>query len=113
MADGGSAGVDAAGWPSTSQLPAIHSVLSLLALKLSGRRRRSHVQTVVHDPALGLFAGLNVLPKTWHLKTYSYRTTRSQQIAFFGLGEEAGRVDQALRQRHRMRSPTRRPPART
>ena len=75
--------IDAAGWPSTSQLPAIRSVLSLLALKLSGRRRRSHVRSVVHDPALGAFAGLNVLPKTWHLTTYSYRTSRSQQIAFF------------------------------
>jgi transposase len=75
--------VNAAGWPSTSQLSAIHSVLSLLALKLSGRRRRSHVRNVVHDPALGIFAGLNVLPKTWHLTTYSYRTERSQQLAFF------------------------------
>ena len=75
--------VKAAGWPSTSQLPAIRSVLSLLALKLSGRRRRSHVRVVVHDPALGAFAGLNVLPKTWHLTTYSYRTSRSQQVAFF------------------------------
>jgi transposase len=75
--------IEAAGWPSTSQLQAVHSVLSLLALKLSGRRRRSHVQSVVHDPALGVFAGLNVLPKTWHLTTYSYRTTRSQQLAFF------------------------------
>ena len=75
--------VKAAGWPSTSQLPAIRSVLSLLALKLSGRRRRSHVRSVVHDPALGCFAGLNVLPKTWHLTTYSYRTSRSEQIAFF------------------------------
>jgi transposase len=75
--------VKAAGWPSTSQLPALRSVLSLLALKLSGRRRRSHVRVVVHDPALGLFAGLNVLPKTWHLTTYSYRTSRSQQVAFF------------------------------
>jgi transposase/IS4 transposase len=72
-----------AGWPSTSQLSAIHSVLSLLALKLSGRWRRSHVRGVVHDPALGLFAGLNVLPKTWHLTTYSYRTRRSHQLAFF------------------------------
>jgi transposase/IS4 transposase len=75
--------VAAAGWPSTSQLPAIRSVLSLLALKLSGRRRRSHVRSVVHDPALGAFAGLNVLPKTWHLTTYSYRTSRSGQVAFF------------------------------
>ncbi len=75
--------VKAAGWPQTSQLSAIPSVLSLLALKLSGRRRRSHVKSVVHDPALGLLAGLNVLPKTWHLTSYSYRTTRAQQLAFF------------------------------
>lgn len=75
--------VDAAGWPSTSQMPALRSILALLALKLSGRRRRSHVGNIVHDPALGLFAGLNVLPKVWHLKTYSYRTTRAQQIKLF------------------------------
>lgn len=75
--------IKAAGWPSTRQLQAVHSVLSLIALKLSGRRRRSHVHSVVHDPALGLFCGLNVLPKTWHLTTYSYRTTRAQQLAFF------------------------------
>ena len=75
--------VEAAGWPSTSQLAAIRSVLSLLALKLSGRRRRSHVRGVVHDPALGIFCGLNVLPKTWHLSTYSYRTKRAQQLQFF------------------------------
>jgi transposase len=75
--------VEAAGWPSTSQLEALHSVLSLMTLKLAGRRRRSHVQNVVHDPALGLFCGLNALPKTWHLRTYSYRTTRAQQVALF------------------------------
>jgi len=75
--------VRSAGWPSTSQLPALRSVLSLIALKLCGRRRRSHVRDIVHDPALGTFAGLNVLPKTWHLGTYSYRTQRAQQVAFF------------------------------
>jgi transposase len=75
--------VTAAGWPSTAQLPAVNSVLALLALKLSGRRRRSHVDAVVHDAALGAFAGLNVLPKRWHLTSYSYRTSRTQQIAFF------------------------------
>jgi transposase len=75
--------VNAAGWPSTSQLSATHSVLSLLALKLSGRRRRSHVKNIMHDPALGIFAALNVLPKTWHLTTYSYRTKRADQVRFF------------------------------
>ncbi|MGH2781924.1 MAG: helix-turn-helix domain-containing protein [Thermoleophilaceae bacterium] len=75
--------VKAAGWPSTSQLAALRSVLSLIALKLAGRRRRSHVKDIVHDPALGVFCGLNALPKTWHLSTYSYRTRREQQLALF------------------------------
>lgn len=75
--------VSAAGWPSTSQLSALRSVLALLALKLSGRRRRSHVKNIVHDHSLGLFCGLNVLPKAWHLTTYSYRTERAQQQALF------------------------------
>jgi transposase len=91
--------VTKAGWPSTSQLPAINSVLALLALKLSGRRRRSHVDAVVHDPALGAFAGLNVLPKRWHLTSYSYRTSRTQQIAFFdalqGRLRDAGMIGQS------------------
>lgn len=91
--------VAAAGWPSTTQLPAINSVLALLALKLSGRRRRSHVDAVVHDSALGAFAGLNVLPKRWHLTTYSYRTSRTQQIAFFealqGRLRDAGLIGEA------------------
>ncbi len=75
--------VAASGWPSTSQLHALRSVLALLALKLSGRRRRSHVKDIVHDHSLGLFCGLNVLPKAWHLTTYSYRTQRSQQQALY------------------------------
>jgi transposase len=91
--------VAAAGWPSTTQLPAINSVLALLALKLCGRRRRSHVSSVVHDSALGAFAALNVLPKTWHLGTYSYRTSRTQQLAFFdalqGRLRDAGLIGQA------------------
>ncbi len=73
--------VSAAGYPGTSQLSALHSVLALLCLKLSGRRRRSHVQDVVHDRSLGLLCGLSVLPKAWHLTTYSYRTERRQQEA--------------------------------
>jgi len=73
--------VQAAGYPGTRQLSALHSILALLCLKLSGRRRRSHVQDVVHDRSLGLLCGLNVLPKAWHLTSYSYRTERRQQEA--------------------------------
>jgi transposase len=73
--------VDAAGYPGTSQLSALNSLLALLALKCYERRRRSHVYDVVHDPALGAFCGLSVLPKRTHLTAYSYRTTRAQNHA--------------------------------
>jgi transposase len=71
----------AAGYPGTSQLSALNSLLALLALKLYERRRRSHVYDVVHDHALGLFCGLTVLPKRTHLTGYSYRTTRQHNQA--------------------------------
>jgi len=70
-----------AGYPSSTQLAALHSLLALLALKLYEQRRRSHVYDVVHDPALGLFCGLNALPKRTHLTSYSYRTTREHNLA--------------------------------
>jgi transposase len=76
--------VKAAGYPGTSQLAALNSLLALLALKLYERRRRSHVQDVVHDRALGLFCGLTVLPKRTHLTSYSYRTTRARNEALLG-----------------------------
>jgi transposase len=70
-----------AGYPSTTQLAALHSLLALLALKLYEQRRRSHVDDIVHDRALGLFCGLNALPKRTHLTGYSYRTTREHNLA--------------------------------
>ena len=38
-------------------------MLSLLALKLLDKERRSHIDDFNFDEGLGLFAGLNVLPK--------------------------------------------------
>jgi transposase len=76
--------VAAAGYPGTSQLGAVNSLLALLALKLYERRRRSHVADVVHDHALGIFCGLTVLPKRTHLTGYSYRTTRAHNQALLG-----------------------------
>lgn len=73
--------VTAGGYPGTTQLTALNSLLSILALKLYERRRRSHVYDVVHDRALGVFCGLSVLPKRSHLSGYSYRTTRAHNQA--------------------------------
>jgi transposase len=65
-----------AGLPASKMIPALQSILSLLALKLVGKERVNHVMDVCADPGFALFAGLNVLPKITALSTYSYRVTR-------------------------------------
>ena len=64
-------------YPETTKLNDVSSVLSFLALKLLGNERLSHDMTWNLDRALGLFAGLNVLPKKSTLSSYSYRVPRS------------------------------------
>lgn len=71
-----------AGFPETSSLDSIQSILSFLALKLMGGLRWSYDTKWNMDRALGLFANLNVLPKATTLSTYSYRVTRSQNRNF-------------------------------
>jgi len=73
--------VTTARFPGTREVPAISSVLSLLALKMIGRRRVSHVDDVACDPALAVFAGLETLPKATTLGTYSYRLARRHDKA--------------------------------
>ena len=46
---------------------------SLLALKLFGSARHSHVMSSVFDEGLALWAGLNVIPKRSFLTEYSCR----------------------------------------
>jgi len=74
--------VKAAGYPGTSVIPALSSVLSLLALKLTGTRRVSHVEELATDPGAALFAGLTSLPKATALTTYSYRLQHAKQAEF-------------------------------
>jgi hypothetical protein len=61
------------GLPGSKMIPASHALRSLLALKLSGRDRHSHVMSYVMDEGLALFAGLNVIPKRAFLTEYSCR----------------------------------------
>jgi transposase len=61
-----------AGLPGTKDIPALSYLLSFLALKLLGDERYAHVGEHGFDPGLGLFAGLNVLPKCTSMSTYSY-----------------------------------------
>jgi len=68
--------INACNFPGTSAISNISYLLSLLALKLAGGKRWSHDEKWCFDRGLGLFAGLNVLPKNASLSSYSYRVTR-------------------------------------
>lgn len=73
-----------AGYPGSKMIPADAALLSLLALKLLRKERLSHIDDYNADAGLGLFAGLNVLPKKSFATDYSYRTQRQQQEKLLG-----------------------------
>jgi hypothetical protein len=62
--------------PGSKQIPPLQALLALLAPKLIGKRRISHISDLCTDEGAGLFAGLNVLPKTTYATDYSYKTER-------------------------------------
>jgi hypothetical protein len=66
--------------PGTKMIPAGRALRSLLALKLIGKERKSHVMELVFDPGLALFAGLNVIPKRSYLAAYSSRLGRAANL---------------------------------
>ena len=63
--------------PGTEMVPAGHAIRSLLALKLFGTQRHTHVMSAVLDEGLALFAGLNAIPKRSFLSEYSCRVDPS------------------------------------
>ena len=71
--------VQKADYPGSNMVPADAALLSLLTLKLVDKERRSHIDDFNFEEALGLFAGLNVLPKKSFATDYSYRTQRTHQ----------------------------------
>src|SRR3990167_4167210 len=73
--------IEDAHFPSTSQLGDVQMVLSFLSLKLMGNTRWSHDSVWSMDRVLGLFAGLNVLPKASTLTSYSYRVQRTSNLS--------------------------------
>ena len=60
-------------FPGSRMIPASVAIRSLLAMKLYGSARHSHVMSSVFDEGLALFAGLNVIPKRSFLTEYSCR----------------------------------------
>ena len=90
-------------YPGTSVINATSSILCFLALKLANRRRYSSDDTWCMDRGMGLFAGLNVLPKTAWFTSYSDRVTTEMNLTFlkqlhqlwmkFGLLEDTANLD--------------------
>jgi len=69
-------------FPGSRQVPAACAMRALLALKLFGSARHSHVMSDVFDEGLALFAGLNRSPKRSFLTEYSCRIDPRAHAAF-------------------------------
>lgn len=72
--------VEEADLPGSKVVPAISYLHSFLALKLIGTERYAHAGDHGFDLGLGLFAGLNVLPKCTAMSTYSYSLDEVQLL---------------------------------
>jgi hypothetical protein len=68
--------------PRSSHISSLNYTLSMLALKLVGKPRLSQINDFNFDQGLGLFAKLNVLPKSTAISTYSYRLSQQNVNAF-------------------------------
>jgi Transposase DDE domain len=75
---------ESAGLPGSRMIPARQAMLSLLALKLFGTARHTHVMSAVLDEGLALFSGLNVTPKRSFLTEYSCRIASSSYPKLMG-----------------------------
>jgi hypothetical protein len=71
--------VPKAGYAGSRMVPADAALLSLLTLKLLDKERRSHIDDFNFEAAVGLFAGLNILPKKSFATDSSYRAGPDQQ----------------------------------
>ncbi len=68
--------------PASTDINSVQAALSMLALKLIGNQRLSQMDQYDHEPGLGIFAGLNLLPKSTYMCTYSCRTSESMLYEF-------------------------------
>lgn len=67
-------------YPSTRAIPRLNALLSFVALKAANIRRYTVDDLWCMDRGLGLFAGLNVLPKAAWFSSYSHRVTRAMNL---------------------------------
>ena len=95
--------VSDAGLPGSKMIPALQyflSFLSFLSLKLVGTERFAHITDHSFDTGLGIFAGLNVLPKCTAMSTYSYSLDaihlQKLQKAFVAQANRIGLYDKSI-----------------
>lgn len=85
--------LDSVNLPGSDMIPAAHAVRTLLALKILGKERTSHVMEMVFDPGIAMFAGLNVVPKRSFLSEYSERVDpRSNFLLMSNWNEAVQRI---------------------
>jgi hypothetical protein len=75
--------------PGSLPIPAEQAVRTLLALKLVGTERKSHVMDLVYDEGIALFAGLNVVPKRSYLAAYSSRVDHRASLRLLDAWSDA------------------------
>jgi len=63
--------------PDSSNIGSTQACLAMLLFKLIGGKRLSHISAYDREPGLGIFAGLNILPKSTYMNTYSCRCSES------------------------------------
>lgn len=86
----------AARLPSSKMIPAAHALRACLALKLWSIERKSHVMSLVADPGLGLFAGLNACPKKSYLCEATSRVSHAQTTALLAAFQQQTAAEQLL-----------------
>ena len=69
-------------YPQTKVINRYSSIMAFIALKLSNVRRYTKDDLWCMDRGLGLFAGLNVLPKAAWFTSYSSRVTKEMNLSF-------------------------------
>jgi transposase len=74
--------IEESAYPGTEKIKKLNSILAFLALKLSSVQRYGQDDGWCMDRGLGMFAGLNVLPKTTWYSGYSAAIERKDNIAF-------------------------------
>ena len=68
--------------PESNSIGSVQAALSMLFLKLIGRKRLCEISQYDHEPGFGVLAGVNRLPKNVYMNTYSCLTSESMLIDF-------------------------------